>query len=176
MCVHSCSRLRNSRVRATSSPGLLREKPWGRGWGPREHKNKTRGNWGEEGRLSSLPLPSFFPPPLDLFSQITRSYFRVPFTVVSSLLSESLDRDTLVRPVSDSILKHELSNEYKAVSCPRSKTNGVHTQEPHAHFCARVQGLDLSFGRRPASPLNSIAWYLKKGCVQQVAYSSNTPG
>ena len=29
--------------------------------------------------------------------------------------------------LSDSILKHELSNEYKALNCPRSKKNGVHT-------------------------------------------------
>ena len=50
------------------------------------------------------------------------------------------------------------------------------TQGPHAHFCTRVQGLDLSFGHRPPLRLNSIACrYLKKGCVQQVAYSRNMP-
>ena len=65
--------------------------------------------------------------------------------------------------------------EYKALNCPRLKKKTACTQGPHAHFCTRVQGLDLSFGHRPPLRLNSIAWYLKKGYVQQVAYSRNMP-
>ena len=68
--------------------------------------------------------------------------------------------------------------EYKALTCPRlkKKKKMACTQGPHAHFCTRVQGLDLSFGHRPPLRLNSIACrYLKKGCVQQVAYSRNMP-
>ena len=68
--------------------------------------------------------------------------------------------------------------EYKALTCPRlkKKKKMACTQGRHAHFCTRVQGLDLSFGHRPPLRLNSIACrYLKKGCVQQVAYSRNMP-
>ena len=47
----------------------------------REHKTKTRGNWG--GRAS------FFPPGIFPFSQITRSYFHAPFNHASSILSDN---------------------------------------------------------------------------------------
>ena len=52
----ACSRLRDSRVRGVRQ---------------HERENKTEGNWGEEGRRT--------------FSQITRSYFREPFSYASSL-------------------------------------------------------------------------------------------
>ena len=54
----------------------------------REHENKTGGNWGEQGLWSSLSLHfSFFPPPT----------FRVPFTLASSPLSESLEQANIGR-------------------------------------------------------------------------------
>ena len=42
-----------------------------------ENENKTAGNWGEEGRRTSLFTA--------LFSHIKRLYFRVPFTNAESL-------------------------------------------------------------------------------------------
>ena len=54
----------------------------------REHKNKTGGNWGEQGLWSSLSLHfSFFLPP----------NFRVPFTLASSPLSEGLEQANIGR-------------------------------------------------------------------------------
>ena len=141
----------------------------------REHEKKKREQTGERkgGEDLSLSLPfsrhrsiSFPRSRAHIFACLSLSrhphYLRAWIEILQFALS-------------DSILKHELSNEYKALNCPRSKKT-VCTQGPHAHFCARVQGLDFSFGHRPALRLNSIAWYLKKGCVQQVAYSSNMPG
>ena len=45
--------------------------------------------------------------------------------------------------MSDAILKHEFSSEYKAVDCPRTNKND-YTQEPIVHFCARVPTLCLN--------------------------------
>ena len=45
--------------------------------------------------------------------------------------------------MSDAILKHEFSSEYKAVDCPRTNKND-YTQAPIVYFCARVPTLCLN--------------------------------
>ena len=40
--------------------------------------------------------------------------------------------------MSDAILKHELNSDDKAVDCPGTNQNGVHTGTPVPDFCTRV--------------------------------------
>ena len=60
-----------------------------------DHENKTRGNWGEEGRWSLSHSHSFLPA-TPSFSHITSLHFREPSTHVSSLVSESLEQAKLM--------------------------------------------------------------------------------
>ena len=60
-----------------------------------KHENKTRGNWGEEGRWSLSHSHSFLPA-TPSFSHITSLHFRETSTHVSSLVSESLEQAKLM--------------------------------------------------------------------------------
>ena len=61
--------------------------------------------------------------------------------------------------LSDATLKYELSSKNKAVDCTKL-TKIVCTQGPSAHFCARVQGLDLILRHRHHARI--LVWVPKK--------------
>ena len=69
----------------------------------------------------------------------------------------------LLFALSDSILKHELSSDNKAVYC-LELTKIVSRQGPSAYFCAREQGRDLVLGHQHCAQI--LAWVLeRKWCV-----------
>ena len=81
-------------------------------------------------------------------------------------------------PVRRRFLKYELCSDYKAVDGHRAKKT-LYTQGPGAHFCARVQELDLVLVHR--HHVRMLAWVcLKKECVhisaQRVPYSDTVSG